>query len=133
MKDFNKMQDIIEAQTGQTTNILRFPGGTNNTISKSICPGIMTELTQKMTQAGYYYFDWNVDSYDSRSSSNAQKIINETISQIKNKKNAVVLMHDIHKKTVDAVPAIIEYCLENGYTFKVLDENAPVVRNKPQN
>ncbi len=133
MNDFNKMQDIIEAQTGSTTNIFRFPGGTNNTISRSYCKGIMTTLTQQMTAAGYHYFDWNVDSYDSRSSSNTQKIITETITQIKAKKNAVVLMHDIHKKTVDAVPAIIEYCLENGYTFKVLDENAPAVRNKPQN
>lgn len=133
MNDFNAMQSIIEAQTGKTTNVFRFPGGTNNTISKSQCQGIMTELTKRMTDAGYFYFDWNVDSYDSRSSSNTQKIITETINQIKNKKNAVVLMHDIHKKTVDAVPAVIEYCLNNGYTFNVLDENAPAVRNKPQN
>ena len=93
----------------------------------------MTELAKQMTDAGYSYFDWNVDSYDSRSYSNTQKIITETINQIKTKKNAVVLMHDIHKKTVEAVPAIIEYCLNNGYTFKVLDENSPAVRNKPQN
>lgn len=133
INDFNAMQGVIEAQTGKTTNIFRFPGGTNNTISKNYCKGIMTELTKQMTDAGYFYFDWNVDSYDSRSSSNTQKIITETIGQIKTKKNAVVLMHDIHKKTVDAVPAIIEYCLNNGYTFKVLDENAPAIRNKPQN
>lgn len=133
MNDFNAMQNVIKAQTGSETNIFRFPGGTNNTISKSSCQGIMTQLAEQMTNAGYFYFDWNVDSYDSRSSSNTQKIITETINQIKNKKNAVVLMHDIHKKTVDAVPAIIEYCLENGYTFKVLDENSPAVRYKPQN
>ena len=133
LKDFNAMQSVIKAQTGSKTNIFRFPGGTNNTISKSSCKGIMTELTKQMTDAGYFYFDWNVDSYDSRSSSNTQKIITETINQIKNKKNAVVLMHDIHKKTVDAVPAIIEYCLENGYTFDVLSENSPAVRYKPQN
>ncbi len=133
MNDFNAMQSIIEAQTGKTTNIFRFPGGTNNTISKGYCKGIMTELAKQMTDAGYSYFDWNVDSYDSRSSSNTQKIITETINQIKTKKNAVVLMHDIHKKTVEAVPAVIEYCLNNGYTFKVLDENSPAVRNKPQN
>ena len=133
LKDFNAMQSVIKAQTGSETNIFRFPGGTNNTISKSSCKGIMTELTKQMTDAGYFYFDWNVDSYDSRSSSNTQKIITETINQIKNKKNSVVLMHDIHKKTVDAVPAIIEYCLENGYTFDVLSENSPAVRYKPQN
>lgn len=133
MNDFNAMQSVIEAQTGSTTNIFRFPGGTNNTISKNYCQGIMTELVKQMTDAGYYYFDWNVDSYDSRSSSNTQKIITETINQIKTKKNAIVLMHDIHKKTVDAVPAIIEYCLENGYTFDILSESSPTVRNNPQN
>ncbi|MBO5852553.1 MAG: polysaccharide deacetylase family protein [Clostridia bacterium] len=133
MKDFNKMQDVIEAQTGSTTNIMRFAGGTNNTISKSTCKGIMTELTKQMTAAGYFYFDWNVDSYDSRSYTNTQKVITETINQIKSKENAVVLMHDIHKKTVDAIPAIIEYCLNNGYTFRVLDENSPPVRYKPVN
>lgn len=133
MKDFNAMQDIIVKQTGRETNIFRFPGGTNNTVSKSHCKGIMTDLAQQMTDAGYIYFDWNVDSYDSRSTTTTQNIISETISQISKKTDAVVLMHDIHKKTVEAVPAIIEYCLQNGYSFKVLDENSPSVRFRPVN
>lgn len=133
MKDFNKMQDLIEKYTGTTTNIFRFPGGTNNTISRNYCKGIMTTLTKQMTEQGYFYFDWNVDSYDSRSNSTTNDIISETIKQISSKNNAVVLMHDIHNKTVEAVPAIIEYCLQNGYTFKVLTENSPAVRYNPQN
>lgn len=133
MKDFNKMQALIEKYTGTTTNILRFPGGTNNTISRNYCKGIMTTLTKQMTAQGYFYFDWNVDSYDSRANSTTSQIISETIKQISSKNNAVVLMHDIHNKTVEAVPAIIEYCLQNGYTFSVLNENSPAVRYKPQN
>ena len=133
MADFNGMQNIIKKQTGSETKIFRFPGGTNNAISRSYKKGIMTELANILTKSGYVYFDWNVDSYDSRSSTTTQTIISETISQIAKKKNAVVLMHDIHKKTVEAVPAVIEYCLQNGYTFKVLDENSPAVRYKPQN
>ena len=42
-------------------------------------------------------------------------------------------MHDIKDYTVEAVPAIIEYCLQNGYSFGILDENAPLVQNKPVN
>lgn len=133
LKDFMAMQAIVEEQTGSTTNIFRFPGGTNNLISKNYCKGIMTALAKEMTDAGYVYFDWNVDSYDSRTSSTTQDIIDHTISQISTKKNAVVLMHDIHKKTVNAVPAVIEYCLQNGYTFKVLEADSPACRFKPAN
>lgn len=132
MKDFNAMQDIIFKQTGNTTNIFRFPGGTNNTISKGQCKGIMTALAKQMTDAGYFYFDWNVDSNDS-THRNTQSVISDTIGQISKKQNAVVLMHDIKNYSVEAVPAIIEYCLEKGYSFKVLDETSPAVRFKPVN
>jgi peptidoglycan/xylan/chitin deacetylase (PgdA/CDA1 family) len=133
MADFNGMQKIIKKQTGQETNVFRFPGGTNNTVSKGHSKGIMTKLSKQLAEAGYRCFDWDVDSYDSRSNTKTQDIISKTISQISGRKTAVVLMHDIHLKTVNAVPAIIEYCLENGYTFKVLDENAPRVQFKPAN
>ncbi len=132
MADFNAMRNIIFEQTGVETNIFRFPGGTNNAISKSHCKGIMTELSRIMTEQGYIYFDWNVDCNDSRYK-DTQSVITSTISQLSNKTNAVVLMHDIKNYTVEAVPAIIEHCLENGYTFKVLDETSPLVQFKPVN
>ncbi len=132
MADFNAMRDIIFQQTGVETNLFRFPGGTNNAVSKSHCKGIMTTLTQKMTESGYIYFDWNVDCNDSRYK-DSQSVISSTIYQISKKTNAVVLMHDIKDYTVEAVPAIIEYCLQNGYSFGILDENAPLVQNKPVN
>ena len=130
--DFNAINDTIFAQTGQYTRIFRFPGGTNNTISKSTSKGIMTLLSQEMLASGFVYFDWNVDCNDSRYSK-SQDVISSTISQISTKTNAVVLMHDIKKQTVDAVPAIIEYCLQNGYTFRVLTPDSPSCAFKPVN
>lgn len=132
MADFNGIQNVILEQTGKETNIFRFPGGTNNAISKSHCKGIMTQLSNLLTEQGYTYFDWNVDCNDSRDK-DSQRIITDTISQISRKSNAVVLMHDIKNQTVEAVPAIIEHCLQNGYTFKTLDENSPAVRYNPAN
>ena len=132
MADFYAMQDVVKAHTGDYTRIFRFPGGTNNLVSKSQCRGVMTALSQKLLAEGYYYFDWNVDSNDTRYG-DAQRVITSTIDQISRKQNAVVLMHDIKKQTVEAVPAIIEYCLQNGYEFKVLTENSPAVRFKPAN
>ena len=129
--DFNAMLDIIKAQTGKTTNIFRFPGGTTNSVSKGN-KGIMTRLSTQMLEQGYYYFDWNVDCNDARTT-DTQKIISDTLKQIKTKDNAVVLMHDIKKQTVAALPAIIEKCLSEGYTFAVLTEDSPAIRFSPRN
>ena len=132
LKDFNAMYDIIKKQTGIETKIFRFPGGTNNTVSRSYSRGIMTKLAKNMTQKGFVYFDWNVDCYDTQGYSSSG-IANATINQIKNKKVSIVLMHDIKRNTVNAIPQIIEYGLKNGYVFKALDENSPKVQFKPAN
>ena len=132
LADFEKIQKTIEAQTGKRAEIFRFPGGTNNLVSKKQKKGIMTLLSKEMKNMGYVYFDWNVDCNDSRYG-DTQRIIESTIEQISKKNTSVVLMHDIKNQTVEAVPAIIEYCLRKGYTFKALDKNSPPCSFKPQN
>lgn len=133
MADFNAMQSVIKAQTGSYSKIFRFPGGTNNTISKKYCAGIMTALSGKLTAEGYYYFDWNCDCMDTSTAKTADAVIKNTINQMEKKTNSVILMHDIKGYTVEAIPAIIEVGLRRGYTFKALDENSPAIRNNPQN
>lgn len=132
MKDFNAMHKIIEEQTDIDTKIFRFPGGTNNTVSRSYSRGIMTKLAKNMTAAGYYYFDWNVDCYDT-AGYGSSKIAQTTINQLKGRKTAIVLMHDIKNSTVESVKTIIEYGLANGYAFEPLDESSPAIRFKPAN
>lgn len=131
-KDFNAMHDIIKKQTGIDTKIFRFPGGTNNTVSRSYARGIMATLNKTMADKGYLNFDWNVDCRDTQGYSSSQ-IANTTIGQIRNQKQSVVLMHDIKYSTVEAVPTIIRYAKNNGYTFKVIDETTPAVRFRPAN
>lgn len=132
LKDFNAMHDIIKKQTGIDTKIFRFPGGTNNTVSRSYARGIMTTLNRTMSEKGYLNFDWNVDCRDTQGY-NASQIAQTTIGQIRNQKQSVVLMHDIKYSTVEAVPTIIRFAKNNGYTFKVIDESAPIVRFRPAN
>lgn len=132
LKDFNAMHDIIKTNTGIDAKIFRFPGGTNNTVSRSYSRGIMASLCKTMTDKGYLYFDWNVDCRDTQGY-NSSQIAQTTIAQIKNQKNSIVLMHDIKYSTVEAVPTIIRFGLNNGYKFKVLDETAPSVRFRPVN
>ena len=132
LNDFNTMHKIILDETGVDTKIFRFPGGTNNTVSRKYSRGIMKDLASYMTNEGYIYFDWNVDCYDT-SGYNSSKIAQATINQIKNRHSSVVLMHDIRNSTVEAVKTIIEYGLKNGYEFAVIDESTPRVQFKPAN
>lgn len=132
LADFNAMNDIVEKQTGSKTNIFRFPGGTNNTVSRSQCKGIMTDLSRYMLENGYLYFDWNVSTDDDRLK-DPSDIITTLISQIADKENSMVLAHDIKNGTVEAMPGFIEYCLKNGYRFEVIKEDTEPMRTNPRN
>ena len=132
LNDFNAMHRIILEDTGVDTKIFRFPGGTNNTVSRSYSRGIMSAMAKHMTDAGYIYFDWNVDCGDTLGYSSS-KIASYTISQIKGRHSSVVLMHDIKNTTVEAVKTIIKYGLDNGYEFAVIDESTPRVQFRAVN
>lgn len=132
-EDLNKMQEIIVAQTGMPTNLFRFPGGSSNTVSRSYCEGIMTQLTKSLQDDGYHYFDWNVSSGDAGETTQTSKVIENVINGCSGKQVSVVLQHDIKGFSVDAVKDIIEWGLSNGYTFKPLDENSPTAHHGVNN
>ena len=123
--DLYKMQSIIEQYTGKKSMLLRFPGGSSNTISKDYSMGIMTRLAAAVTERGFTYFDWNVDSNDAGGAKTADEVFNNVIKGIGNKQNSVVLQHDMKSYSVDAVEKIIVWGLKNGYTFLPLDANSP--------
>ncbi len=123
-EDLQAMQDVIVAQTGQSTNIIRFPGGSSNTVS-DITPGLMTTLSQEVQNRGYQYFDWNVSSGDAGETTSTDKVVENVINGIKSHNVSVVLQHDIKEFSVAAVEKIIQWGLDNGYTFLPLNYNSP--------
>ena len=115
--DFDRMAQVIRSQTGQDTKLMRFPGGSSNTVSRSYSPGIMSRLTKLMAVKGYTYFDWNVDSGDASGHTNAASVFQNITAGVQGKSVSVVLCHDIHPTTVDAMPQVIDWGKQNGYTF----------------
>lgn len=124
-EDNAKMQSIIEKYSGVKSTLLRFPGGSSNTISKKYSKGIMTRLTQAVEDMGFQYFDWNVDSNDAGGAKTADKVFENVINGVKNRSVSIVLQHDIKGYSVDAVERIIQWGLENGYTFLPLKSSSP--------
>ena len=129
--DLNAMQDIIREQTGTETTLVRFPGGSSNTISTEYCYGIMTALAADLEAMGYQYFDWNVTSGDAGETTETSVVIRNVTTEITENGNSsnVVLQHDIKDFSVDAVEDIIVWGLENGYTFLPLDSSSPTVHH----
>ncbi len=134
--DFKKLENYVRDITGVKMDIMRFPGGSNATISRKYCDNkLMKRITVKMLYDGYQYFDWNVDSRDAETArQNKDVIISSVLEGVENNNPAIVLFHDSLPKTttVEALPTIIEELSERGYTFKTLHKDSFYVHFKEQ-
>ncbi|MBR1385207.1 MAG: DUF5011 domain-containing protein [Bacilli bacterium] len=127
--DMNKIASRVERITGKKSDLLRFPGGVSNTVSRKYKSGIMTQLAKEVEDNGYVYFDWNISSGDAGGLKSAsfngkvsEEISNVTRNLSKSRGN-VILMHDIKQTTASAIEEIIKYGKNNGYKFEVLNKN----------
>ncbi len=135
-EDLEKISDLVYNATGVRSNLLRFPGGSSNTISRKYSKGIMTKLTKQVTENGYVYFDWNVDSGDASAVHvPADKIVRNSTAAIGQKKEIILLLHDAEAKTstVEALPDIVAAYREAGYRFDVLSADSFVWHHKVLN
>ncbi|MGI6116826.1 MAG: immunoglobulin-like domain-containing protein [Bilifractor sp.] len=122
--DFSRMEDVIRAQTGSTTNLMRFPGGSSNAVSRKYSSGIMTALVSQANEKGYTYFDWNVESGDAEGNPQTETIAQKIIQGIQSRRTPVILCHDIHPETVQAMETVLQWGTQNGYTFAALNANS---------
>lgn len=135
-KDLDKVNARIKRITGTETNIIRFPGGSSNTVSNKYNKGIMNTLVKEVTARGYVYFDWNVDASDAfNCAKKAVKdketcVYNNVINGLSKKKMNIVLMHDIKMYSADVLEKIIIYALDHGYSFQTISENTKQIKFK---
>lgn len=132
-QDLYGMQEIIKKYTGVTTTLMRFPGGSSNTVSKKYCEGIMSKLVKAVTDQGFQYFDWNVDSKDAGGAKTADEVFQNVVNGVSIRNHAVVLQHDIQKFSVEAVERILIWGIQNGYSFQALTPNSPICHHDVNN
>ena len=131
--DLKLVQDRVKRITGETAMIIRFPGGSSNTVSKKYSLGIMSELTKEVIDKGYRYYDWNVSSGDAGETNASSGVYNNVVRGLSKNRPNVVLMHDIKTYTRDALKSIIEYGKNNGYTFDKITMDTPMVTQRVNN
>lgn len=122
-QDLQAISDVVYQQIGIHPDIIRFPGGSSNTISANYSSGIMRRLTKAVRSKGYQYFDWNASSGDGNSSMSSSALIQNGTSY--GNYDAIMLLTHDHagsQASVEALPSIISYYLQHGYTFKTIDK-----------
>lgn len=131
--DLDQIAQVVNDQIGYVPYLVRFPGGSSNTISEKYCSGIMDALVNDVPARGYQYYDWNASSGDGAVCSTDQVIQNSCAYD--NYPNIILLCHDAATKdtTVEALPNIIEHYQALGYQFQAIDRSTMVPHHKVAN
>lgn len=136
MDNIQKLHDKLMGDIGYDAKIIRFPGGSSNTVSEKYKKGIMTKLTKRLEKEGWKYLDWNVSTGDAEGKNiPSSKLVKAVKKELKPDQANVVLLHDTSSKqsSVDALQDIIDFGIENGYTFCPVTEDTKMVHHHVNN
>lgn len=131
--DLQQISNRVKNITGYESKIIRFPGGSSNTVSRNYQYGIMSALTSQVLEQGYRYYDWNVDSDDAGHAYTSTAVYSNVVNSLSPNRANMVLMHDIKPQTKDALRNIIHYAKNNGYTFKKIEMDTYMIRHSVNN
>src|SRR5699024_4270870 len=110
-KEMIDSKKLIENITGKTPTLFRPPYGSKNDAVHEIA----NETEQSIAL-------WSIDTYDWQHLNP-----NATFEKVKAnvKPGSIILMHDIHQESADALPRVMEFLDEEGYEFVTMTELLP--------
>lgn len=104
-EQINKTQDILKKEVNYTPILLR---PTYGSVNKKIRNNTNLEIVL-----------WNVDTLDWKIKS-SKKIADRSLLQIKDR--SIILMHDTHERTYEALKIMIPKLIAEGYQFVTISE-----------
>ena len=104
--EIDTTNELIKKYSGRDCRIIRPPYGAAD---NDIVPANVSQP----------FIMWDVDSLDWKSKNEAA-ILTEIQREVKN--GSIILMHDIHAETVNALPKVIDYLKGQGYDFVTIPD-----------
>lgn len=119
--EYNMTEQVIQDALGNPnyhSKLFRFPGGSVG----GYYDDIKTDAVEQLRNSGIAAIDWNALSRDAEGASTVEELVDNVIMTVGEKQSVVILMHDASDKilTYEALPQIIQYLRENGYSFKTM-------------
>ena len=105
----DRTHNVIKQTTGVTPTLLRPPFGAFTTHQRAWANATW----------GYKIILWDVDSLDWKHKTPAKT---QSIVLGETKPGSIILCHDIHKTTIDAMPATLDALLAKGFKFVTVTE-----------
>lgn len=135
IQDLNKIKEVVYKQIGVYPSIIRFPGGSSNQVSKKYNKGIMKRLVKKVIDLGYQYYDWSSINGDGENIKTVQGLVKKAKEEVIGKEDVMFLMHDSgnSENTVKALPKILDYLIDEGFQFELIDEYSPTFHHTVKN
>lgn len=118
-EEYAQCENAIKAALGNpsfSTYLFRFPGGS----SGGHYEDVKAEARQMFKEYGVAYTNWNCLTGDAENKTTKEACMQEMIDTKADQSSIILLMHDANDKTqtVEALPEIIQYFKNEGYTFK---------------
>ncbi|MCI0517642.1 MAG: polysaccharide deacetylase family protein [Woeseiaceae bacterium] len=107
--EIRNTNSILETITGTRPVLFRPPYGSRN-----------ADVHATVRSENMKTIMWNVDSMD-WADPIPQSIANRVLEQIAGREHGIVLLHDIHGRTVEALEIILKALREDGYRFAAWD------------
>lgn len=106
--EISSSRDIIEQITGIRPVLARPPYGSVN-----------DDVKKASKLDGFYIINWSVDTLDWKLR-NSERVYNAVMDQAKD--GAIILLHDLHRETVDAMENVIPDLISRGYQLVTVTE-----------
>ena len=110
------LNDKLEELVGQRSDLIRFPGGTDNRVCNALT---MRRIVSGADDMGYRVFDWTASAQDAAWGTDAASSYKNVCATCGDTEE-IVLMHDL-PFTAEALKKIIPTLRKRGYTFETLD------------
>jgi peptidoglycan/xylan/chitin deacetylase (PgdA/CDA1 family)/uncharacterized caspase-like protein len=110
---------LLEKLTGAKTTLFRPPYGAKN-----------AAVLKEVEALGMKSILWTLDSMD-WADPIPESVAQRVLAQVNAAKKGILLMHDIHKQSVVALPRILEELSKQGYAFLILQGDQFVPSNPP--
>lgn len=104
LADFQEAYSTVQEVTGAEVKLYRFPGGSINAYNRKVYKEIIAEMDSR----GFVYFDWNASLDDALKKSSPQELIQNARDSLLDRKQVVLLAHDIVHSTAQCLDGLID-------------------------
>jgi len=124
--EMNEGSKLINNVTGNDAKLLRVPYGSK--------PHVTPAMKNELNQNNYKMWDWDVDSNDWKYTDKEADKISENVrigvekASKSGDRNIIILLHD-RSQTTKALPEIIEWLQQEGYTIKTYEPKHHIIQN----